>query len=193
MYSNKVVDYGTPKRQSENTVTVHIDGKPVCVPEGTSVMRAATEAGVNVPKLCATDSLESFGSCRLCLVEIDGRRSCSLVTAAGDRLHVQVPDGTVTLTVAPRFVVPGSEAPTGGLVAPMPGVVIDLRAAVGDRVEAGQVLVVLEAMKMEHHIAAPFDGTVTEVPIAAGEQLENGALLLVIEPDGDADDGEGDG
>ena len=71
------------------------------------------------------------------------------------------------------------------LVAPMPGAVIDLRAAVGDRVEAGQVLVVLEAMKMEHHIAAPFDGTVTEVPIVEGQQLDNGALLVVIEPAGD--------
>ena len=74
MYSNKVVDFGTPAKRSDNTVTVHIDGKPVCVPAGTSVMRAAVEAGVQVPKLCATDSLESFGSCRLCLVEIDGRR-----------------------------------------------------------------------------------------------------------------------
>ena len=90
MYSNKVVDYGTPKRQSENTVTVHVDGKPVCVPEGTSVMRAATEAGVNVPKLCATDSLESFGSCRLCLVEIDGRRGtpASCTTPCEDGMQV---------------------------------------------------------------------------------------------------------
>ena len=93
MYSNKVVDYGTPKRQSENTVTVHVDGKPVCVPEGTSVMRAAAEAGVNVPKLCATDSLESFGSCRLCLVEIDGRRgtpaSCTTPCEEGMQVTTQ--------------------------------------------------------------------------------------------------------
>ena len=125
-------------------------------------------------------------------IEIDGRRGTALVTRAGDDIHVQLPDGTVTLTVAPRFVVPGAELPTGGLVAPMPGVVIDLRAAVGDAVEAGQVLVVLEAMKMEHHIAAPFAGTVTEVPIVVGEQLDNGALLLTIE-EPDAGEGASDG
>jgi propionyl-CoA carboxylase alpha chain len=130
-------------------------------------------------------------------IEIDGRRTTMLVTRAAEVVHVQLPDGTVSLPISPRFVVPGSEAPTGGLIAPMPGVVIDLRVAVGDEVEFGQVLVVLEAMKMEHHITAPFDGTVTEVPIAVDDQLENGALLLMLVADGeespeseeDADDG----
>ncbi|MFK7742105.1 MAG: formate dehydrogenase subunit alpha [Planctomycetota bacterium] len=90
MYSNKVTDYGTPQRVSDTTVTVHIDGKPVCVPEGTSVMRAGVEAGVNIPKLCATDSLESFGSCRLCLVEIDGKRGtpASCTTPCEDGMQV---------------------------------------------------------------------------------------------------------
>ena len=91
----------------------------------------------------------------------------------------------MTLPVKPRFAIPGSELPTGGLVAPMPGSVIELRCAVGDTVEAGQVLVVLEAMKMEHHITAPFKGTVTELPIAVGDQVENGALLLTIEEPAD--------
>jgi formate dehydrogenase major subunit len=68
------LDFGTPERVSETTVTLEIDGVEVRVAAGTSVMRAAVEAGVNVPKLCATDSLEPFGSCRLCLVEIEGRR-----------------------------------------------------------------------------------------------------------------------
>lgn len=67
-------DYGTPRRYADTDVTLEIDGQAVTVPAGTSVMRAAAEAGVNVPKLCATDSLEPFGSCRLCLVEIEGRR-----------------------------------------------------------------------------------------------------------------------
>ncbi|MDQ0316002.1 formate dehydrogenase subunit alpha [Amorphus orientalis] len=83
----KETDYGTPEKPGENTVTVMIDGMPVSVPEGTSVMRAATEAGVAIPKLCATDSLEPFGSCRLCLVEIEGRRgtpaSCTTPVAEG--------------------------------------------------------------------------------------------------------------
>jgi len=80
-------DYGTPARVSEQTVTLTIDGQAVTVPAGTSVMRAAAEAGISIPKLCATDSLEAFGSCRLCLVEIDGRRgypaSCTTPAEAG--------------------------------------------------------------------------------------------------------------
>ena len=114
-------------------------------------------------------------------IEVDGCRSVAAVTRAADTLHVQSDDTTISLVIEPRFVVPGTELPTGGLVAPMPGVVLDVRCAVGDTVEAGQVLVVLEAMKMEHHIAAPFDGTVTEVPITAGQQLDNGALLVTID------------
>ncbi len=67
------LDYGTPARAGA-PVTLEINGRPVTVPAGTSVMRAAVDAGVNVPRLCATDGLEPFGSCRMCLVEIDGRR-----------------------------------------------------------------------------------------------------------------------
>ena len=67
-------DHGTPARESVNLVTLSIDGRDVTVPEGTSVMRAAFDVGIKVPKLCATDTLESFGSCRVCLVEIQGRR-----------------------------------------------------------------------------------------------------------------------
>src|SRR6185312_14908348 len=67
------IDRGTPASQAERTVSLTVDGTRVDVPEGTSIMRAASMAGFQVPKLCATDSLQSFGSCRLCLVEIDGR------------------------------------------------------------------------------------------------------------------------
>ncbi|MGB6538161.1 MAG: formate dehydrogenase subunit alpha [Xanthobacteraceae bacterium] len=80
-------DYGTPKSKSGKTVTLTIDGKQVTVSEGTSIMRAAEEAGTEIPKLCATDMLEAFGSCRLCLVEIDGRggtpASCTTPVAEG--------------------------------------------------------------------------------------------------------------
>ena len=118
-------------------------------------------------------------------LEIDGRRLRAAVTVADGVGYVTLGRTTVTLPVKPRFAIPGSELPTGGLVAPMPGSVIELRCAVGDTVEAGQVLVVLEAMKMEHHITAPFNGTVTELPIAVGDQVENGALLLTIEEPAD--------
>ena len=114
-------------------------------------------------------------------VEIDGRRLRADVTVAEGVAHVTLGGTTVALPVVPRFAIPGSELPTGGLVAPMPGAVIEVRCAVGDTVAAGQVLVVLEAMKMEHHIAAPFDGAVSELPIAVGDQVDNGALLLTIE------------
>ena len=89
------IDHGTPARVSEKTVTLTIDGMSVNVPEGTSLMRAAVDAGVRVPKLCATDSLEPFGSCRLCLVEIEGRRgfpaSCTTPAEAGMVVHTQTP------------------------------------------------------------------------------------------------------
>ncbi len=87
------IDYGTPKSASAQSVTLEIDGVAVTVPAGTSVMRAAVEAGVSVPKLCATDSLKAFGSCRLCLVEIDGRRgypaSCTTPAEAGMTVRTQ--------------------------------------------------------------------------------------------------------
>jgi formate dehydrogenase major subunit len=69
----KEIDFGTPRSKAESMVTLTIDGFEVTVPEGTSIMRAAMETGIEVPKLCATDSLDAFGSCRLCLVEIEGR------------------------------------------------------------------------------------------------------------------------
>jgi formate dehydrogenase major subunit len=85
------LDYGTPAVEAEKTVTLTIDGHDVTVPEGTSIMRAAMTAGIKVPKLCATDSLNSFGSCRLCLVEIEGRpgtpASCTTLVAPGMKVH----------------------------------------------------------------------------------------------------------
>ena len=86
-------DYGTPASHSDVAVTLEIDGVSITVPKGTSVMRAATEAGVNVPKLCATDSLDAFGSCRLCLVEIEGRKgypaSCTTPCEPGMKVKTQ--------------------------------------------------------------------------------------------------------
>ncbi|MGH7934527.1 MAG: formate dehydrogenase subunit alpha [Candidatus Binataceae bacterium] len=86
-------DFGTPARTSEQTVTLEIDGRDITVPAGTSVMRAAALAGVAVPKLCATDSLEAFGSCRLCLIEIEGRNgypaSCTTPAETGMKVRTQ--------------------------------------------------------------------------------------------------------
>ena len=94
MYAIDYEDFGTPAPvNGAATVTVEVDGRPVTVPDGTSVMRAAALAGVKVPKLCATDTLKAFGSCRLCLVEIEGRKgypaSCTTTVAAGMKIRTQ--------------------------------------------------------------------------------------------------------
>jgi formate dehydrogenase major subunit len=91
----KEIDYGTPASQSQNMVTLTIDGQTVTVPEGTSIMRAAMQIGNEIPKLCATDSIKAFGSCRLCLIEIEGRgglpASCTTPVAPGITVHTQTP------------------------------------------------------------------------------------------------------
>ncbi|WP_191486044.1 formate dehydrogenase subunit alpha [Pseudomonas sp. FEN] len=92
---NTDIDLGTPARDSQVQITLNIDGRSISVPEGTSVMRAAALLGTTIPKLCATDSLEAFGSCRMCLVEIDGMRgypaSCTTPVSEGMSVHTQTP------------------------------------------------------------------------------------------------------
>ncbi len=91
----KEKDFGTPASKSDKQVSLTIDGFEVKVPDGTSVMRAAATAGLDIPKLCATDSMNSFGSCRLCLVEIEGRKgtpaSCTTPVADGMKISTQTP------------------------------------------------------------------------------------------------------
>ena len=95
MYSIDHKDLGTPAPASTGSVTLDIDGSTVTVPAGTSVMRAVALAGGHIPKLCATDTLKAFGSCRLCLVEIEGRKgfpaSCTTEVAAGMKVRTQSP------------------------------------------------------------------------------------------------------
>ncbi|MDP6650261.1 MAG: biotin carboxylase N-terminal domain-containing protein [Acidimicrobiales bacterium] len=124
-------------------------------------------------------------------LEVDGVRTTHAVTEAGSRLHVQTQRGTVEVNVLPRFELPEVQVPEGGLVAPMPCRVIEVRVAVGDRVTAGQTLLVVEAMKMEHHLKAPHDGTVAEVLAELDEQVANGVTLMVLDedaPEGHEDD-----
>lgn len=114
-------------------------------------------------------------------VQIGRVRQHHRVTASGDRLWVQMPAGTVELVVTPKFVVPGNDGPTGGFIASMPGVVLEVRAEAGATVAKGDTLIVLEAMKMEHHMTAPSDGTVAEVLVAAGDQVVKDAVLLTMQ------------
>ena len=114
-------------------------------------------------------------------LEIDGRRRAFALVRADDRWHVQSPDGDVQLTELPRFPDRSLEGPAGGLVAPMPGKVVDVLVQPGAKVQAGDLLLLLEAMKMEHRITAPAGGVITDVRVRPGEQVANGALLVVLE------------
>ncbi|MDX6299931.1 MAG: propionyl-CoA carboxylase alpha chain, partial [Nocardioidaceae bacterium] len=114
-------------------------------------------------------------------VEIGGHRFRSTIVESGDRLYVATPDGQTELSVCPLFPTLEPAAPSGGVVAPMPGIVLDVRVVSDQRVEAGETLAVMEAMKMEHRLIAPTPGRVTEVRVAIGDRLEAGAILFVVE------------
>jgi biotin carboxyl carrier protein len=121
----------------------------------------------------------------------DGMARRYLVDLVGPVAYVDGPDGSSTLTEQDRYPVSGDQAAEGSALAPMPGGVVRVAVAPGDAVEAGQVLVVLEAMKMEHAVHAAAAGTVTEVDVAEGDQVETGRILVVVEPAGRAE-GAGD-
>ena len=110
-----------------------------------------------------------------------GHRHRLHVLTAGDRVWAQGPDGDLALTAVPRFpdAEPGEQV-AGGLVAPMPGTVLAVHAAARDTVAAGQLIMIVEAMKMEHRITAPQAGTVTEIRARPGNQVSAGDLLAVI-------------
>ncbi|MET7905397.1 biotin carboxylase N-terminal domain-containing protein [Streptomyces sp. NPDC005336] len=115
------------------------------------------------------------------VLEVDGIRRKFAVSTYGDRTYVDSPVGSHTFTVLPRFPDPTARTEPGSLLAPMPGTVVRVaEVAVGDRVEAGQPLLWLEAMKMEHRITAPAAGVLTALHAATGRQVEVGALLAVV-------------
>ncbi len=123
-------------------------------------------------------------------LEVGGVRAAVPVTVVGARYHVQVPRGTLTLVEVPVFATDDGAILThaGSLDAPMPGVVHEVRVEAGTRVEAGEILVVLEAMKMEHPVTAPYAGVVTEVVVRPGDQVATGAVLLDLEPEATDDE-----
>ncbi|WP_040838727.1 biotin carboxylase N-terminal domain-containing protein [Nocardia brevicatena] len=107
------------------------------------------------------------------------------VARYGDLVCVDSPLGPVSVRRLPRFTDPADQVATGSLLAPMPGSVIRLGAEVGSAVEAGQPILWLEAMKMEHTIAAPATGVLTAVNVSVGSQVDVGTVLAVVEPIGD--------
>ena len=116
-------------------------------------------------------------------IEFNGRRNFSKITISNNKILVHMPYGDILLDIIPRFVVPGMEVQAGGLVAPMPGRVIDLKVKKGSKVKAGDTLVILEAMKMEHSIKATENGVISDLFISSNDQVENGALLMVLKSD----------
>ncbi|WP_413768083.1 biotin carboxylase N-terminal domain-containing protein [Rhodococcus pyridinivorans] len=120
------------------------------------------------------------------VLDVDGVRRQFAVARYGDAVHVDSSLGPVRLTAVPRFVDPTTRIAAGSLLAPMPGSVVRLGAAVGDVVEAGQPLVWLEAMKMEHTVTAPTGGTLTTLAVEVGDQVAVGAVLAVVTPHDEA-------
>ena len=114
-------------------------------------------------------------------VEIDSHRFYAHVTEAGSEITINMPFGDVNASVLPRFIEPGNDVPEGSLIAPMPGKVIDVKVKKGSKVKAGDTLVIIEAMKMEHAIKATETGKIAKVMIKLNDQVDNGATLLVLE------------
>ena len=118
------------------------------------------------------------------VLEVDGVRRAFAVHRTDEAVYVDNPAGSAALGRVPRFPDPNAHTAAGSLLAPMPGAVVRVAAAAGDRVTAGQALVVLEAMKMEHTVAAPLDGVLTALHVQPGDQVESGQALAVVEEAG---------
>ncbi|MEX3656691.1 biotin carboxylase N-terminal domain-containing protein [Mycolicibacterium fortuitum] len=142
-----------------------------------------TRTGVELPEADGV-SLVSAAPGRVVL-SISGVERAFDVARYGDQVFVDSPLGPVQLAAVPRFPDPADAVAHGSLLAPMPGSVVRVGAAVGDTVTAGQPLIWLEAMKMEHTIAAPEDGVLAELNVAAGQQVEVGAVLARVESEGE--------
>ena len=116
-------------------------------------------------------------------LDINGLRVGYDVDSRLDDWFVHGPEGDFEFTELPRFPIKGLDDAASGLKAPMPGSVLVVNVKAGDTVEQGKVLLILEAMKMEHQITAPRDGTIEEMKVAVGDQVANGELLVVLESD----------
>ncbi len=132
------------------------------------------------------DSEETKTARLICLdgdrfeIQLDDVRAAGHAVKFGNRWYVDIPAGSLNFVEKSRFPEPDSADVEGGLTAPMPGKILAINISEGDSVETGQLLVLMEAMKMEHQIVAAFDGSVSEVRVAVGDQVDNGELLVVI-------------
>jgi len=154
---------------------------------------AAGDTEIEVRYRFGRDGLEVAGRDDVTLVDagadavvldLDGIRRRWKVGRFADRVVVDGPQGSLELRRVPRFTDPSAQLPAGALVAPMPGTVVRTDVRIGEAVVAGQALIWLEAMKMEHVVRAPADGTVTELPVPVGRQVSQGTPLAVVATDG---------
>ncbi|MFF5174117.1 biotin carboxylase N-terminal domain-containing protein [Micromonospora sp. NPDC000089] len=120
------------------------------------------------------------------VLDVDGVRRAFGVHRVGSAVFVDGPGGAASLTELPRFPLPTAALAAGSLLAPLPGAVTRVHVEVGQRVAAGDLLLTLEAMKLEHPVLAPTDGVVTELPVPAGGQVDTGAVLAVVDAAGPA-------
>ncbi|GGM59876.1 acetyl/propionyl-CoA carboxylase subuit alpha [Micromonospora sonchi] len=116
------------------------------------------------------------------VLDVAGVRRAYRVHRVGSEIFVDGPDGAARLAELPRFPLPTAKLAAGSLLAPLPGVVTRVHVAVGQRVVAGDPLLILEAMKLEHPVLAPADGVVAELPVPAGGRVDTGAVLAVVNP-----------
>ncbi|MEU8638957.1 biotin carboxylase N-terminal domain-containing protein [Amycolatopsis sp. NPDC048633] len=144
-----------------------------------SLRRSGLRVTVNGEPLGASVRLLS-ASPSLVELEIDGIHRTYAVHTRADVSYVDGADGSASLTEVPRFPDPDAAATAGSLLAAMPGAVVRVLAGEGDAVTAGQPLVVLEAMKMEHTVTAPVDGVVAELRVRQGDQVDTGQVLAVV-------------
>ncbi|MFI5835243.1 biotin carboxylase N-terminal domain-containing protein [Micromonospora sp. NPDC051300] len=119
------------------------------------------------------------------VLDVDGVRHAFRVHRVGSAVFVDGPDGAASLTELPRLPRPAAALAAGSLLAPLPGAVAKVHVEVGQRVAAGDLLLTLEAMKLEHPVLAPADGVVAELPVPPGGQVETGAVLAVVDPEED--------
>jgi acetyl/propionyl-CoA carboxylase alpha subunit len=171
-------------RSAAQRVTYSAGGQQLAVAYrllGAGPVQAGTvEASVNGVPIGGTLVLHAAGPERVDL-EVDGLRRLYRVHLVGTQTYVDASNGSSALTEVPRFGEPDKAAPSGSLLAPMPGLVLRVMADVGATVVAGQPLIVLEAMKMEQTVAAPADGTVAELHAKAGDQVSTGQVLAVVD------------
>jgi propionyl-CoA carboxylase alpha chain len=122
-------------------------------------------------------------SAALLHLEIDGVRTAVSYSRSGDQVYLTTRCSDVSFRRQPRFSPPSAETSRPGAIAPVPGLVVEVLVREGDRVEEGEIVVRLEAMKMLHEISSPFSGLVVEVLAIPGTTVDAHALLVVVEPD----------